>query len=59
MGTMYRHTQVSRAMAHSPASHPRGPRGKNPLVLRLGHSADSDWLAVERVGTGWSGGPVR
>jgi hypothetical protein len=32
---------------------------KNPLVLRLGHSADSDRLAVERVGTGWSGGPVR
>ena len=45
--------------AHSPASYLRGPGGKNPLVLRLGHSADSDRLAVERVGTGWSGGPVR
>ena len=44
--------------AHSPASHPRGPGGKNPLVLRLGHSADSDRLAVERVGAGWSGGPI-
>ena len=31
---------------------------KNALVLRLGHSGDSDRLAVEHVGTGWSGGPV-
>jgi hypothetical protein len=33
--------------------------GKNPLVLRLGHSADSNRLAMERIGTGWSGRPVR